>query len=413
MTRREITPEDFGSRGVGPGSCGLYAAIGEVDLMASIKAASQLQSRGTYGAGIMIKGVYPENPNLYALHVMYRDRQIAAELEPLITHHKLGLRHIGEMESLVKPKMYRKYTLPELRRYFVDTPTPDEMMRRVHTEDPDIYVRRLVERFNTRNKGKARIFGSGKNVGTFISDKDLQTTVEAYDIGQYVYRNVTGIMIHMRWPTSIVDSGVWWGIHPICFLNSHIVHNGDLSSAPSNAQGIEAAGVTSTVGTDSEAMLLELDNLLVERNLSYQHMEWAMCQMFPQEEKNLPEDKRRDYYEVVRENPTLARYKMSGPSSFVAIIRKNGLERVISGRDRDGLRQLWMGRSIDGKSAIWSSEEKCIYHTAFLTGKEYKATNCEPGKITVFELKDDGEIKGVFGDTLEELESKENGWTQV
>ncbi|GMT41925.1 MAG: glutamine amidotransferase [bacterium] len=401
-----ITPEDFGSKGVSPGSCGLYTAIGEVNLIASIRAAGELQSRGTYGAGVMIKGIYPENKNLYALHVMYLNRQIAAELEPLITEHKIGLRHIGEMEPLVKPKMYRKYSLPELRRYFVDNPTPDEMMCREHTDDPNTYVRRLVEEFNTCNRGRARIFSSGKNIGTFVSASDLNTTMEAYDLKQYADYNVGAVMIHMRWPTSIVNSGVWWGIHPIGFLNSNIIHNGDLSSSPSNAQGIEAAGIKSMVGTDSESILLELDNLFVKRNFAYQQIEWAMCQMFPQEEEQLSEDTRMKYQKIVKLNPTLARYKMSGPSSFVAIIRKGGMAHVISGRDRDGLRQLWMGRSSDGKSVIWSSEEKCIYQTAFLTGKEYKAINCEPGKITVFELKENGEIKGAFGDTLEELELK-------
>jgi glutamine phosphoribosylpyrophosphate amidotransferase len=156
------------------------------------------------------------------------------------------------------------------------------------------------------------------------------------------------------------------------------------------------------IGTDSEAMLLELDDLLIKRDFDYQHIEWAMCQMFPQEEEQLPGETRKAYQEVVKENPTLARYKMSGPSSFVSIIRKNNLARVISGRDRDGLRQLWMGRSADGKTVIWSSEEKCIYQTAYLMGKEFRSINCEPGKITVFELRDNGEVNGVFGETLQE-----------
>ena len=402
MTRREITPEDFGSKGVSYGSCGLYAAVGEVDLIASIMAAKELQSRGTFGAGVLIKGIYPEYANMYALHIMYRNRHVAADLERHITEHKIGLRHIGEMESLVKPQMYRKYTLPELRRYFVEPPTPDEMLRREHTDNPDIYVRRLVEKFNTRNIGKARIFSSGKNVGVFITAGGLQTTMDAYNLEQYVRQRISAVMMHMRWPTSIVDSGVWWGIHPISFLNSHMIHNGDLSSAPSNAQGIEAAGITPMIGTDSEAMLLELDDLLVKRNFDYQHIEWAMCQMFPQEEDLLSEEARKAYMRVVKENPTLSRYKMSGPSSFVSIIRKNGLARVISGRDRDGLRQLWMGRSNDGKTVIWSSEEKCIYQTSYLMSKEFRAINCEPGKITVFELKDNGEVHGAFGETLQE-----------
>ena len=400
MKNREIKPLDFHPQNLAPGSCGLYASAGEVDLMASLKAASELQGRGTSGAGVFIKGIYPECKDLYALHVMYFNRDIARELENLFTEHKLGLHHIGEMESMVEASMYRKYSLPELRRYFVDLPTKDQMLRRYLTVDPDTYVRRVVEKFNTTYVGKARIFSSGKNVGTFVTAYDLDTTIKAFSLSKFASRPVTAMMTHMRWPTSIVETGVWYGIHPISFINSHIIHNGDLSSAPSNRQGIEAAGVTQMVGTDSEAILLEIDNLLRGRNMSYQQIEWAICRMYPQEEEQLSEKDSAEYNDIFRNNPELSRYKMSGPSSFVSIIRKDGIARVISGRDRDGLRQLWMGRSRDGKTVIWSSEEKCIYQTAFLTGKKYKSTNCEPGKITVFELDENGNLNGVFGETL-------------
>jgi len=400
MSVREIRPLDFHPQNLAPGSCGLYAAAGEVDLMASLRAASELQGRGTSGAGVFIKGIYPEYKELYALHVMYFNRDIARELESLFTEHKLGLHHIGEMEAMVEASMYRKFSLPELRRYFVDLPTKDQMLRRYLTVDPDTYVRRVVEKFNTTYVGKARIFSSGKNVGTFVTAYDLKTTIEAYSLSKLASRPITAMMTHMRWPTSIVETGVWYGIHPISFINSHIIHNGDLSSAPSNRQGIEAAGVTQMVGTDSEAILLEVDNLLRGRNMSYQQIEWAMCRMYPQEEEKLSEKERGEYEDIFRNNPELGRFKMSGPSSFVSIIRKDGVARVISGRDRDGLRQLWMGRSKDGKTVIWSSEEKCIYQTAFLTGKKYKSVNCEPGKITVFELNESGVLNGVFGETL-------------
>jgi glutamate synthase domain-containing protein 1 len=401
MKRRDITPGDFGLYGVGPGSCGLYAAIGNVDLMASIKSAMELQERGTNGAGIFIRGIYPDMKEFYAFHVMYLNRDVANELEQLITGHRLGVRHIGEMESLVKPAIYRQYALPELRRYFVTPPTSDEMMRRHYTTDPDIYMRRIVEKFNLRNIGKARIFSSGKNVGTFHTAYNLETTVKTYGLEKYADMNVTAVLTHMRWPTSIVNEGVWYGIHPIGFINSHIIHNGDLSSSPSNKQGVSAAGVQPMVGTDSEAMLLELDNLLIDKDLDYQQIEWAMCQMYPQEEAKLSPETFKEYESLLRDRPEIARFKMSGPSSFVSIIRKNGIARVISGRDRDGLRQLWMGRSDDGKSVIWSSEEKCIYQTAFLSGKNYKSINCEPGRITAFELDDHGNLDGVFGETLQ------------
>ncbi|MBI4664843.1 MAG: hypothetical protein HY751_00385 [Nitrospinae bacterium] len=389
-----ITRADCASNGVSPGACGLYAAIGEVNLRASLESAKTMQARGTYGAGVLLRGIYPKRADFYAFHVLYRDREVAKNLEPLITEHKLGMRHYGEMEPLVTPEAYRKYSLPEMRRYFLSTPTEDEMMRKTHTSDEDLHVRRVVERFNNSYMGEARIFSSGKNLGVFITAMELKDTIDAFELYQYAEKPLSAIMIHMRWPTSIVSSGIWWGAHPISFLNSAIIHNGDLSSAPSNAIGLQAGDVKRCVGTDSEAILLEVDDL-VGKNLDYQKIEWVMCQKFPQELSTLTADERAEYMKLVSD-PILARYKMSGPSSFVALVG----DKVIAGRDRDGLRQLWMGRSSDGKTAIWGSEEKVIYHSAWIAQKDFKSVNCEPGRLVAYEIKNDGSIDGVFGETL-------------
>jgi glutamate synthase domain-containing protein 1 len=389
-----VKREDCGVSGVAPGACGLYAAIGQVNLKAALEAAKTMQSRGTFGAGVMLHGVYPKRKNLYAFHIIYRNREIAKQLEPVFTESQ-GMRHFGEMEPLVTPEAYRKYALPEMRRYFLSPPTVDEMLRRKHTGVEELYVRRLVEDFNRKYMGDARIFSSGKNVGTFLTAMRLEDTIEIFDLSQYETRPLSALMIHMRWPTSIVASGVWWGAHPISFLNSAIIHNGDLSSAESNRQGLEAAGVERMIGTDSEAILLELDDLLVKRNFSYERVEWIMCRKFPNELVSM-DPAERERYERLVSDPTLARYKMSGPSSFVALVGN----KVIAGRDRDGLRQLWMGRSEDGKTLIWGSEEKVIYQSAWIMEKNFRAINCEPGRISAFELDEFGGAREAYGETL-------------
>lgn len=380
---------------ISSGACGLYAAIGDVNLKAGLEAAATMQARGTFGAGVLLRGVYPRRREQYAFHVLYRNRDVARELEPLFTDERIGMRHFGEMEPLAPPEAYRKYDLPEMRRYFLMPPTADEMMRKTHSRDADQHVRRIVERFNQRYIGKARIFSSGKNIGAFITALELSDTIEIFDLYRYEDRPLSAIMIHMRWPTSIVSSGVWWGAHPISFLNSAIIHNGDLSSSASNRQALDAANVSRMVGTDSEAVLLELDNLMVERGLDYQRMEWIMCRKFPNELSSMDEEERKAY-ETLVSDPVLARFKMSGPSSFVALIE----DKVIAGRDRDGLRQLWMGRSDDGKTVIWGSEEKVIYHSAWIAEKDFKSINCEPGRLVAYELLDGGGLKEAFGETL-------------
>jgi glutamate synthase domain-containing protein 1 len=243
--------------------------------------------------------------------------------------------------------------------------------------------------------GDARIFSSGKNIGSFVTAMELSNTIETFDLYQYQDKPMSAIMIHMRWPTSIVSSGVWWGVHPISFLNSAIIHNGDLSSSASNKQALEAAYVERMVGTDSEAILLELDNLIIKKQMSHQQVEWVMCQKFPAEIETMDEAERKEYLDLLSD-PVLARFKMSGPSSFVAIIGS----QVIAGRDRDGLRQLWMGRSEDGKTVIWGSEEKVIYQSAWITEKKFKAINCEPGRLVAFEIEEDGSVSELFGETL-------------
>ena len=195
----EISPEDCGSVGVGPGACGLYAAIGEVSLRAALEAAKTMQERGTFGAGVLLRGVYPKRKEQYAFHVMYRNRKTAKELEPLFTEGKLGMRHFGEMEALMTPEAYRRYDLPEMRRYFLNPPTKDEMLRHKHTSVEERYVRALVEEFNIRYMGKARIFSSGKNIGTFLTALQLEQTIESFDLYQYEEKPLSAIMIHMRW----------------------------------------------------------------------------------------------------------------------------------------------------------------------------------------------------------------------
>lgn len=412
FNRNGISAADFGADGVSPGACGLYAAIGECHLEASLKAAVTMRDRGTFGAGALLRGIYPKRANYYAFHVFYRNREIAKEIQPLIEDGRIGLRHFGEAEALVTPEAHRKYDLPEMRRYFMSAPTEDEMMRRQHTKLEAVYVRKVVEGFNRTHIGRARIFSSGKNMGVFITARSLEETIEVFDLPQYADRKISAIMIHMRWPTSIVDSGVWWGAHPIALLNSAIVHNGDLSSAPSNRLGLLCAGVDRSVGTDSEAILLAIDDLIERRGLNYQEVEWVMCRKFPKELDEMDPTERARYEELASD-PILTRYKMSGPSSFIALIG----DKVIAGRDRDGLRQLWMGRSEDGKTVIWGSEEKVIYQSAWIAGKDFRSVNCEPGALIGYEFDENDNIEEVYfkkasggiGSLTSAMESDENG----
>ncbi|MGA1861552.1 hypothetical protein OWM07_01505 [Deferribacter thermophilus] len=377
MINSKISVEEFsgGEKGLPLGACGLISAFGEFKLSPLLKAAMCLQYRGRAGAGVTLKGIYKDN-DFYVFHIMFRNQTKVRELEKVI--EEWGV-HILDSQDLVKKKFYFEYDLPIIKRYFVTPPTREEMLYRERIDDEYRYIRKHVTLFNKTFMDDARIFSSSKENGTFLTAFELLDTIKIYELEQYEDWFYDGCLIHLRWPTS-QGRGLWWGPQPISFGEVAGIHNGHLSSDKSNAIALEQLGIDLHVGTDSEAIFLEVDYLL-NNGFSIEEIEWILCRKFPQEISEMEEEKRERYFQVVND-PYLSRMKMSGPATAIVLVK----DYVLGFTDRDHLRPFSIG--FNDKVAFLGSEQRAVVSAAYFMGEQLdKVYDPAAGKVVAFEVK--------------------------
>ncbi len=372
---RDLTVEAFsgGDRGIPNGSCGLLAAVGRIELMPLINSASCLQYRARTGAGITLKGIY-ENINFFVFHIMYRTDSKRSELEEWFLRYGL---HLLDREEMVRRKHYYEYDMPLMIRYIVSPPTREEMLELARHDDQNRFVIERVSEFNTLFKDDARIFSSGRGTGTFLTAFELSDTIKIFEIEQYQDQDIRALQVHMRWPT-ITGRGLWWGPQPIALYNVSGIHNGHLSSDRANSRALEQIGVRMQVGTDSEAIFLEIAHLISE-GFSLREIEWIMAQKFPEEVMLMDQDEKERYLDLTRD-PVYSQFKMSGPSTAMVLV-----DDVLVGiTDRDHLRPFAVGESED--VVIMGSEERAIISAAHLLGKNVALSTPEAGKVVGYRI---------------------------
>ncbi len=375
---KEISEREFsgGDEGLPPGACGLLAAAGDFKLSALLKSAMCLQYRGRTGAGITLKGIYKDH-NFYVFHVMYRDQYKVSELENFI--QSWGV-HIVESQEMVPTRLYYEYDIPVIKKYFVAPPTIDEIRYRETIDNEYFYILKQVTKFNKTFIRDARIFSSSKENGTFLTAFELVDTIRIYDIEQFEDSNYEACLIHLRWPTSS-GRGLWWGPQPISVGEIAGIHNGHLSSDKSNAMALEQLGIYLHVGTDSEAIFLEVDYLL-RNGYSIQDIEWILCGKFPRELGNMTENEQRRFKELVSD-PYLRKMKMSGPATSIVMSE----DEILGFTDRDHLRSFSIG--CNDKVAFLASEQRAIVSAAyFLQENLDDIYDPDAGKVIGFSVKD-------------------------
>jgi len=375
---KEISEREFsgGEEGLPPGACGLLAAVGDFKLSALLKSAMCLQYRGRTGAGITLKGIYKDH-NFYVFHVMYRDQYKVSELENFI--QSWGV-HIVESQEMVPKKLYYEYDIPVIKKYFVAPPTIDEIRYRETIDNEYFYILKQVTKFNKTFIRDARIFSSSKENGTFLTAFELIDTIRIYDIEQFEDSNYEACLIHLRWPTSS-GRGLWWGPQPISVGEIAGIHNGHLSSDKSNAMALEQLGIYLHVGTDSEAIFLEVDYLL-RNGYSIQDIEWILSGKFPNELENMTENEQRRFKELVSD-PYLRKIKMSGPATSIVMSE----DEILGFTDRDHLRSFSIG--CNDKVAFLASEQRAIVSAAyFLQENLDDIYDPDAGKVIGFSVKD-------------------------
>jgi glutamate synthase domain-containing protein 1 len=374
---RELTVDVFsgGEKGVPRGACGLLSAMGKIELMPLIESAACLQYRARTGAGITLKGIYGDI-NFFVFHIMYRTEGKRKELEEWFLRYGL---HLLDREEMVKRKFYYEYDMPRMVKYIVSPPTREEMLELARHDDQDRFVTERVSEFNTLFKDDARIFSSGKRAGTFLTAFELSDTIKIFEIDKYADDDIIALQAHVRWPTS-TGRGLWWGPQPIALYNVSGIHNGHLSSDRANSRALEQLGIRMQVGTDSEAIFLEISHL-ISQGYSLRHMEWIMAQKFPGEVELLEEEERKWYLALTRD-PLYSQFKMSGPSTAMVLVD----DILVGITDRDHLRPFSVGEGKD--LVIMASEERAILSGAYLLGKEIDLYTPEAGKIVGYRIVD-------------------------
>lgn len=358
-------------KGVSPGACGLFSILGNCDLPSAMAAARVLQYRARNGAGVFLKGLYRHDDH-YHLHIMFRDAKKIKEYEEIL--QRAGL-NVLEKRPLVKDSLYFEYDMPVVFAYTILTPSEDVIQHRGGKKDLHTFIRDLVSNFNMRYKDDVRIFSSSLYGANFTTAFELEDTIRIFDLEQYSDSTLTGVMVHMRWPTS-QGQGLWWGAQPIAHGNVIGIHNGHLSSDKSNARALEELGIALQVGTDSEAIFQETYWSLTH-GFSIEEIEWTLSQKFPVEAGNLSPEKKELYNRLTRD-PVLRHFKMSGPSTAVV-----NVENLMIGlTDRDHMRQFTVG--YNDKLAVFGSEERAIMTYAALTGIDLHVVSPPAGKAIAF-----------------------------
>ncbi|MDH4200677.1 MAG: hypothetical protein OEV66_09890 [Spirochaetia bacterium] len=368
-----VSVEDFsgGAAGIAPGACGLFAIHGNCTLPNVFASAQVLQYRARNGAGAFLKGFYRDDEH-YHFHIMYRERNKITELED--TLENMGI-HFLDKRPLVRENLYFEYDMPVFLSYTALTPSEDLIKHKGGKGGVHDFIRDRVILFNLRNRDNARIFSSSLNGANFSTAFELNDTIRIFDLEQYSDKLLTGVLVHMRWPTS-QGNGVWWGAQPIVHGNFAGIHNGHLSSDKSNARALEQLGIPMQVGTDSEAIFQETYYLL-EQGLSLEEIEWLMIQKFPAETKDIPVEKKQKYFELTSD-PVLKHFKMSGPST--AIINYGDI--MLGMTDRDHMRQFTVG--FNDNIAVFASEERAIVTYADASKTGLKILSPPAGKLIAF-----------------------------
>ncbi len=138
------------------------------------------------------------------------------------------------------------------------------------------------------------------------------------------------------------------------------------------------------VGTDSEAIFLEISHLLGQ-GFSLRDIEWVMVQKFPGEVSLMGEEE-REWYMALTRDPVYSQFKMSGPSTAMVLVD----DILVGITDRDHLRPFAVGEGED--IVIMASEERAIVSGAYLLGKNIDLYTPEAGKVIGYKI-DDGKVE--------------------
>jgi glutamate synthase domain-containing protein 1 len=319
-----------------------------------VKAISNMHDRGNgLGGGFAVYGIYPDNKEDYAFHIMYLSQTAKEKTERFLNHHFDVIR--SEELPTRKAKVWNP---PLIRRYFTQP-----RKRKLLASSADEFVVEKVIQINTTIED-AFVFSSGKDMGVFKGVGFPEDIAEHFCLEEY-----EGYIwvCHGRFPTN--TPGWWGGAHPFNVLDWTVVHNGELSSYGINRRYLEMYGYKCTMQTDTEVLAYAFDLLMRRQRLPIE----IVAKIFSPpvwEEIDRLEPESKEFLRVLRQ--TYSSLLMNGP--FSVIVAHRG--EMIGLTDRIKLRPLTAG--LNGDFLYLSSEEASIRLVSKKLGRCWNPLGGEP-----------------------------------
>ena len=200
------------------------------------------------GGGFAAYGIYPEDEELYAFHIMYESDEARRETEAYLDTYFMS----EKQERIPTEPVASIKNPPDIWRYFA---APHPMRLAASGLDEAEYTMAHVFHINGKIDG-AFVASSGKNMGAFKGVGYPEDIGAFYRICDY---DAWAWTAHGRFPTN--TPGWWGGAHPFTLLNWSVVHNGEISSYDANRRYVEQFGYDCELQTDTEVITYLFDLL--------------------------------------------------------------------------------------------------------------------------------------------------------
>lgn len=320
------------------GIVGIINADGKLIDGSHIREAIRIQrDRGNgLGGGFAVYGLYPENKDKYAFHIMYEGDRSSPAI-PYVEEYLKTRANIYQSEQIPVYPNDRISKGPYFKRYFLKP--LKEFIGPDQTEED--YIVEVVMTIN-RMDG-AFVLSSGKNMGVFKGVGYPEDIADYFRIEDYKGYTWTA---HNRFPTN--TPGWWGGAHPFTILDKAVVHNGEITSYGTNVRWLEMFGYYCMLQTDTEVISYIYDKLTRLDNLEKEDACYVMAPSLWEEIDRTNDGKKRYLRQIY--GPAI----VNGPFGIVLTHAKGAI--VLN--DRNKLRPVVCAK--DGDTYYASSEECSI-----------------------------------------------------
>ncbi len=286
------------------------------------------------GGGFAAYGIYPENTDKYAFHIMYSGDRHSPVIQQVESYLESVTRVYKSEEIPVYPNK-RIPRGPHFKRYFLK---PLEELIAEGSSEEDAIVE-IVMTINKKND--AYVFSSGKNMGVFKGVGYPEDIADYFRIEDYTAYMWTA---HNRFPTN--TPGWWGGAHPLAILDKAVVHNGEITSYGTNVRWLEMYGYLCLLQTDTEVISYIYDKLTRKDELSPDDACFVMAPSLWEEIDRCGDEKKRMLRQIY--GPAV----VNGPFGIVLTHERGAI--VLN--DRNKLRPVVCAKR---GSTYYASSEEC------------------------------------------------------